>query len=341
MEDLLMAYNFPWQMFAESEQRKRQQKLDNLQAINDIFKTTGDTAAMFGKRHQQKLMMDQIANDPDLKKYAAFAEMNPDVFMQNVLPKLLGDKARIMSGSGDLASVYQDPVTGETSNIPKPGWIERRVSQGMALQYTKPKMPMSGLATPAGQKYLTTRATQAEVSALGQIEKDLDPSTASRTTPVGAAASSVRRAINGLSLLQQPVVTRTALEATMGDIDSILTQASATVEGRKMLSTPNFLMNVAKFRSFVSDAPDKTSVPQGMVKLYQDILNDLGPISERFIKDRVEQQWNLRRPQALKLTPAKEYEALKERILKGYSIQEGLKKQEPGKLESDPLGIMQ
>lgn len=174
---------------------------------------------------------------------------------------------------------------------------------------------------PSKSRYYDARATAAETGALSTIEKNIDPSVASRTTPVGAAATTVRRAINGLTLLNQPVVTKTALEATMSDVDAILTQGSATVEGRKMLNASNVYQNVAAYKSFVSSAPDKVQVPGNVVNIYRDILKDLAPVSEKFVKDRVEQQWNFYKSRGNKLAGDKQYAALKDRILNGFSVQ--------------------
>jgi hypothetical protein len=172
---------------------------------------------------------------------------------------------------------------------------------------------------PSKAAYYQARATAAETGALSTIEKNIDPSVAGRNSPVGAAANSVRRAVNGLSLLQQPVVTKTAMEATLSDIDSILTQGSATVEGRRMLNSSNIYQNLAAYKSFVSSAPDKINVPPGVVNVYKNILTELAPISEKFVKDRVKQQGEFYRSRGEGLVGKKQYDDFLNRVQTGFS----------------------
>jgi len=107
----------------------------------------------------------------------------------------------------------------------------------------------------------------------------------------------------------------------MGDIDSILTQAGATVEGRKMLSNPNIYQKIAEYRSYVSKAPDQVAVPPNVVNVYRNILTDLGPIQEKFVKDRVAQQGEFYRQKGESLAGKKKYDDMLKRVMDGYTVQ--------------------
>lgn len=179
----------------------------------------------------------------------------------------------------------------------------------------------SGALDPAKDAYYAARATSAETSALSTIEKQIDPSTATRTTPVGAAASTVRRVLNGLSILQMPTVTNTALQAVVGDVDSIVTQGAATVEGRKALQGSNVYAKIQQLKSELSAHPENTPVPPGIVNLYKNILQDLGPVSESFVRDRVKQQGEFYRSRGERLVGKKQYDDFINRTVNGFSLQ--------------------
>lgn len=230
----------------------------------------------------------------------------------------------------DSMLVY-DRTTGKPrieslTYIPKPGEMAQKTNLGDALTRTG-----AFASNESRGGYFDAREGQIRLGAADEIKKTLDPSNLSRGTTLGAAASSVKRAINGLSLLNQPTVTKTALEATMGDIDSILTQASATVEGRKMLNTPNFRNNITDFRSFISGSPEEVAVPEGVVNVYKNILNDLGPIAQNTVKDYVERTSKLQRGNALKFVTPEQYDSYKQEVLDGYDIQKQLNQNSGGR----------
>lgn len=180
--------------------------------------------------------------------------------------------------------------------------------------------------TTAGARndYFGAKSGQIGLTSATTIKDQLDPSNLSRGTVMGAAASSVKRAVNGLSLMNQGAVTKTILEATLGDIDSILTQAAATTEGRKMLEAPNFKKNLTDFKSFVSNAPDTVSVPANYVNIYRNILNDLGPISQKTVSDYVNRTAKLIRPSSLKFVTPEQFDSFKQEVLDSYNIQSQL-----------------
>lgn len=354
-----MALNFPWEMYQqvqEAKNRNRQQVNQNIaglgQGLGQGFNTIGQAMQ---QEKSKKAIEEVMSKNPTLAPYAKLASMYPQEFMQNVLPKLTpksGGSPEITIGPDGTMTIGGMPIAGQqpaaTASPMTPAAPQTAGIGGMTSPGGPPPPPPAGrsfsvpitgnkaadllgrgfgkgkvgaITDPAKAHFYESRATSAEVGALSQIEKNIDPSIASKTTPIGAAASSVRRAINGLSLLQMPTVTKTSLEATMGDIDSIVSQAGATVEGRKMLSTPNFQSNLQAYRSFVSSAPDKVAAPPGMVRIYRDILTDLGPVAEKFVKDRVVQQSDFYRSRGEKLVGKEKYDAMTKRILEGFKIQ--------------------
>jgi hypothetical protein len=257
-----------------------------------------------------------------------YGQMDPKGFVQTMVDRSSptaqrpSSPWRVITGmiSPNGKPLQQNEQTGEVREVDL-GAIP--TGKGNA-NYAPPKgsggITLKSPTDPSKANYYNARATSSEVGAMSQIEKNIDPSVASRTSPVGAAASSVRRAINGLSLLQQPIVTKTALEATTADIDSILTQGGATVEGRKMLSSPNFIQNLTNYRSFVSSSPDKVNVPPAMVNIYKNILNDLAPIQEKFVKDRIKQQGEFYRSKGEGLVGKKNYDDFLNRTVNGFSL---------------------
>lgn len=169
-------------------------------------------------------------------------------------------------------------------------------------------------------EYYSNKAGQVGVQAVQNIKDQIDPYKLNRTSPMGAAASSVLRVINGASLLNQPIVTKAALEATLGDIDSILTQGAATVEGRKMLQGSNIYNSVANWKSFVSSSPQNVQVPENYKAVYKNILMELGKMNQSRIQQYVQRSASMVRPQALKIMTPEQFDSSVQDVMDQYDI---------------------
>ena len=62
------------------------------------------------------------------------------------------------------------------------------------------------------------------------------------------------------------------------------------------------------------------AVPPGIVNLYRDILQDLAPVSEKFVKDRIKQQGEMYRSRGEGLVGKKQYDDFLNRTVNGFSV---------------------
>ncbi len=336
---------FPWAAFLEQQKRKQQQTQQAAQFFGNALQSVGDNVGQgLQKRNQRNSIQDflsaqqqpipgqvpQTASATGLppKFPVASYDPNTDHASPGQMPGMVPNpNAKFFRGMEKLPPEMAAQIMGPMLLAQQKQGLKASapLSKGMQaeIDMSNKKYAAGAPGTPKG-RMLTGRGIQSETSALTAIENNIDPAVAKKTTPVGAAAQSVRRVFNGLTLLQQPIVTKTALEATAADIDSILTQASGTVEGRKMLSQTNAYQNFQQLKAQLSNAPDQVPVTPGLVRIYKGILRDLGPVSQNFVVDRVKQQAEMYRSRGEELAGPEQYNAMINRAVKGFTIPQNL-----------------
>lgn len=346
-----------FQQAADRKRQNQQQLFQDIQGLGQSIGDIGQEIQKIRQKQAWTKTINSLMNDPNsspqLKQILPLVAQNPELAGQ-LLPGALKQKSQGpeleinpdgsmsvggMPIPGQQMSQQPQPQQSTTAGVggatspgglpPVPG-MDNQQKRKITLPLTGNKAvdlltrPAKGVRVtsptdPAKSDYYSKRAAQAEVSSMTQLEHALDPSYSARTNPIGAAASSVRRAVNGLTLLNAPTVTNTSLQSVVGDIDSIVTQGAATVEGRKALDTSNVYAKVQQFKAYVASHPENTPVPPGIVNLYKGILKDLGKVSQGFISDYVNQQYEAFKPQGSRMFGL-QYPALKKRILNSYDI---------------------
>lgn len=138
-----MAIDFPWQMFADAEQRKdqkRQQDLQYIQGMGETLKNLGEQHREAQKKAQWKKTISDLMNNPETPQQ--FKTLLP-IFEQR--PELLGQlgpsifKQQKQGGAG--SSMEYDPTTGNWS-VPMPPTQQPPMPP--------PQMPGGGMAGVGG-----------------------------------------------------------------------------------------------------------------------------------------------------------------------------------------------
>lgn len=204
---------------------------------------------------------------------------------------------------------------------PKPGELAEEHEMGDALS------KMGSFTSQEGRTgFFEARTGQIGVGIANDFQKDIDPSELPPTSVMGRTAQSISRAVNGLVLAEEgKPIPKATYDALKGDIDVIVSQASATVEGRKMLDTPNIIANMRNLQSFFSTTPGDVPMPENIVRIYRDIVKELGTTAQVRLHRYIDDNYKLKKGAYSKFLSRDQMDAYVQSTKDRYDIGKTLK----------------
>lgn len=208
----------------------------------------------------------------------------------------------------------------------KPGELSEISNMGEALTKLG-----SFSSNEARGGFLGARETQIRAQMRDEFSKSIDPSVLPPTSVLGRAAQSIKRVVSGDTLLKEGEVTNQArLQAAKADLDVIITNASATVEGQKMLSTPTLISSLRQLQSYLSTDPGQVPVPKEVVDIYRKIISDLGPISQDTVQKYIDRTYRLKKGAYKSTLSPEEMDSYVQDVKDQYDVKKILKKIDSG-----------